>query len=245
MDSLALENESTAIVIYKPTELPALPPTPVFDEHIANFLAQTAEFKECTSRLDFENGKKLSAAGTRLKTQIVDSYRELKQAVDAIKTPILDAEKADIAKVNNEIARIDAPAIAWLREEQRLAQLKANQEAEERRQAKLKEQQEEAQLLRDFGSEEEAKTVEAAPIPAERPHTVDTGLTYARGKRTALKLVATVIKPDAVKRVYCEPSARMIKAKVDSLLSANKQPSEEVIAALAKEIGGIKIEWQS
>ena len=78
--------------------LPVLPPTPVFDEQIEAYVALAVGFV-CNNEMDFERSKVLGTQGINLKNNIINSIRDIKQAIDAYKQPILDLEKSYLTKV--------------------------------------------------------------------------------------------------------------------------------------------------
>lgn len=238
-----MENQLTLIatsITHKPFEVPALPPHPVFDEHIQNFVEQTAKFTECKTETDFEFAKQVATAGSKLKGTIQSAYQELKRAIDAIKNPVLDAERRDVTKVETEVKRVDTLALAWLKEKQRLAQEEAEKKERERI-AKIKAEQEaEAKIARMWDEPEKAKAIEAQPIPEERPVTADAGVSYRRGARKET-WKASVVKPDEVKRVYCDPSQSRINIEVNAYFHALKNPTPEQIKEIEDKIGGVRI----
>ncbi len=220
-----------------------LPPTPVFDEQIEAYVALTVGFV-CNNEMDFERSKVLGVQGTNLKNDIINSYRPVKQAIDAYKQPILDQEKADLTKVLAALETIDGPAVEWKREQDRIAQAEADRKKAEDLKKKEAEKQKEVDLLKEWGDEEGAKEVAQTPIPPTRSVAVSSGFTYRRGVRTKPKLKFRVDKPDAVKREFCSPDLQRINFKIANFLAYNKKPTEEQIKKLAEEIGGGVLEWE-
>jgi hypothetical protein len=235
---------------------PPIPPLPVFAEHIGNLLAEVEGFK-CANVDDFSRGAKWRSRAIDLRNQITAAYQPRKQAFDAAKQPAIDAEKADLAKVNLAVGNVDSQCIAWQREKKR----KADEEAERQRQAEIarreqekreraEEQQRKADLLDAWGdpegaklAEQGAKDIEAEVVILPRPTTPGVP-TYAKGVRTQPKLVASITNPSAVNRAFCIPSQALVNAKVKTFTDFNKKPTAEQIAELAAEIGGVSLEWQ-
>jgi len=223
-------------------DVPRLPPLAVWDEHIETLELAVGEVL-CDSKEQFEAGKGYRGRATTLKTQIESAYSEVTRAIDAIKTPVLDKKKADLAKVENLITKIDAPSKAFLRAEQAKADAKAREEAAERDRIAREKQQAEAEMLKEWGDEKGAEEVAAAPIIPSRPEPAKTGLSGARGSKLAPRLVMTIVNPDAVERAYCAPVESLIKAKQSSYFKSIDKPTPEQIEAFVKLVGGIKLEW--
>lgn len=244
-ESTELIKAPTQLVSYKPTELPKLPPTPVFDEHIEAYLAQIAAIPECKNIEDHERLKALGNTGTRLKKQIADSYAELKRAIDDIKQPVLDNEKRDTAKVEQAIKSTDAIALPWQREQDRIAQEEANRKAQEEVERKQRENEKEAEFLKEWGDDEGAKKVEAQVVPPARPVTASAGLTWRKGARVNPTWKAVIESPDKVKRVYCAPDPAAIKAKIQSFVKLTKGlTNAQIKAKLEAEIGGVTMVFE-
>lgn len=232
--------ESTEIVISRPFEVPKLPPHPVFDDHIEKFLQQTSFFAECKTAADFEFAKTVATAGARLRLQIKNSYAELKRAIDDVKAPVLDDERRDNNRVENEVKRIDLLAIAWNKEQQRVAQEAAEARERERVAKEKADREAEAKMARMWEDDEAAKTIESKPPPETRPFTADSGSSYRRGARKET-WKATIVKPDDVKRQYCDPSQSRISITVNGYFHLLKNPTPEQIKECEDKIGGVKI----
>lgn len=136
---------------------PALPPLPTFDEHLETLDVAIRGY-ECRTENDFKAGKALAERCSRLKSDISISYQIIKRAYDALKEPVLGAEKRDMAKVKSMVDWIDAECVPWKQEQDRIAQQAANQRREAER---LRLEAERAARL-------ETAKAEAAAIEAER-----------------------------------------------------------------------------
>ena len=223
-------------------DVPRLPPLAVWDDHIETLELAVGEFK-CDSREEFEAGKKLRGRVTALNTQIESAYSEVTRAIDAIKTPVLDKKKADLAKTANLLPKIDGPMQVFSRAEQAKADAKAREEAAERDRIAKEKQQAEADLLKEWGDEKGAEEVASAPIIPSKPAPAKTGLSGARGSKLGPRLVMSIVNPDAVERAYCAPVESLIKAKQSTYFKSIDKPTAEQIAAFVKLVGGIKLEW--
>lgn len=213
---------------------------PAFKGKTDSFLERVKDFK-CESLADFERGKEYRLAGKALENEIVNHYKPIKQGIDASKQQVLDMEKTDLNGVKRGIEIIDNAAVAFKREQDRIAQVEADRKAEEDRQRKLADQQREAALLKEFGDEEGAKEVESKPPEPTRQFTASSGLSYARGVRTKPVWKAKIVAPAQVTRKYCKPDELAIKLKVEGDLRLIKNPTPDQLKALIAEIGGIEL----
>ena len=223
-------------------EVPRLPPLAVWHDHITDLEVAVGGYR-CDSREEFEAGKKLRGRVTALNTQIEGGYSEVTRAIDAIKGPVLDKKKADLAKTANLLPKIDGPMQVFSRAEQAKADAKAREEAAERDRIAKEKQQAEAEMLKEWGDEKGAEEVASAPIIPSRPEPAKTGLSGARGSKLAPRLVMTIVDPDAVDRAYCAPVESFIKSKQSSYFKSIDKPTKEQIEAFEKLIGGIRLEW--
>lgn len=224
-------------------KIPRLPPIPVWDDHISALKILVGDFK-CITEVDFARGKGLREKASKLNAQIESGSKEVKQAIDAMKAPVLEAEKRDLAAIANLTALLDAEAGAWKLEQDRIA-AKA---AEEARQAKITaqkaEQAKEAEFQRQWGDEEEAKKIEEAPIVAPRASTPKSAYTYAKGVSVKPVLKFKVTNPSQVERRFCTPDLPAINRHVQSWAATVKDPTKEQREALAKEIGGGEVNFE-
>lgn len=224
----------------KPEPGVRIPPLPVFDEHIGNFLKSTEGFT-CTSKEDLERGKAIRNIGAKLKSDMAIAFAEPKRFIDSLKQPFLDKEREDTAKVTNGLNLLDSQAKAFLEAERK----KAEEEAERRRQEEIRQRQAQqdadAQALKDWGDDRAAEEVAKTPIVEPRPVKVDLGLSYARGVRVNKKWVPKIVNPDSVKMAYCSPDLQKIKAKVANYFNLVKEPTDEQKKTLIEEIGGIEL----
>lgn len=239
-----------------PAEIfPALPALPVFEEHISALLGEVTGFA-CLTVDNFSTGAKWRGRAIELRNQIIAAFKPRKQAFDAAKEPTLEAENAYLAQINFEMGKVDGLCIGWHREVLR----RADEEAETKRRAEIARQKKEreervaeehrkADVLTAWGDPEganaaaqTARAIEAEIIVPPRP-TAPEIPTYARGVRTAPKLIASIVNPSAVNRQFCIPSQSLVNAKVKTFSDFNKQPTDDQLTELATEIGGIKLEW--
>jgi hypothetical protein len=248
--------ESKELIVVQTLGNVALPPLPVFDEHITNMLAEVKNFK-CTGLEAFNRGKEWRPRATTLRDNIIQAFKPRKQTFDKAKQPTLDAENGYLNQLNTEIANITAKCTTWQREEQCKADAEKERkrqadiaEKERQRKAKADEEREAAKELEAWGDEEgaaeaqqEAKRIEDTPIIPER-QTVAEVPKFAKGVRTKPKLVPHIVNPSEVARLFCVPSEMLIKAKVKTFVDYNQNPTEEQLTALAKEIGGIELKWE-
>lgn len=135
----------------RPIEVPALPPMPVFDEHIDTYLAKSENLIVCDQQ-SFEAAKALATEGVRLKQDVTTSFAPVTQAIDALKAPVLESRNGYIERIDKRVELIDASANSWKKEQDRIAQEEANKRQqeelkrrEEARQAKIKEEEEKRQ----------------------------------------------------------------------------------------------------
>jgi len=227
-----------------PAEPIKLPPIPVFDEAIDQYLAQVGEYKQCTNKIEFDRAKELGNKGTALKGQIAGGYAEIKRAIDAYKQPILDQEKSDTARVVNAIRALDDIALPWQREQDRLAQEAADRRRQEEIDRRKAEKDKEAEVLKEFGDEEGAAEVASTPIIEPRLTTTVSEFSYRRGAARKPKLKAKIVDPNAVKRDCCSPDMSKINSKIDGYTKYVKQPTEEQVKKWAAEIGGVSLNWE-
>lgn len=245
-----------------PVELPAIPPRPVHDDDIEALAIQIGDGK-CVTEVDFTRNKTLRASVSKLNGTIKSGFSEVKQAIDKIKEPVLDAEKNYLKRVDALGTLLDDGARAYVNEQNRLAQieaarLKAEKDEADRKKreadeaALIKQRQDEADLAAAFGDAEKAKEILEAPLPELPPPPperqtppVDAGLKWAKGQRLAPVLKAKIVDPSKVKRQFCTPDLPTINRHVVTWKSKIKgTPSKEQLDALAKEIGGISLVWE-
>jgi len=237
------KNQLPAVNPQPPAEsFPALPPLPVFDDHV-DLLAKDVENFACQNEEDFKAGAAWRGRAVALRSQIEDNFKPRKRAFDDMKQPTLDAEKAYLTRINALVGSVDSRCIAWQREERRKADEEAERLRQEEVQRRTADQQRRAQILREFGEPEAAAEEESKAIIPPRPCAPEVP-TYAKGVRTAPKLVAVVVQPSKVKREYCQPAQSQINAEVQTFMRFNKHPTGEQIKELAEKIGGVELKWQ-
>jgi len=238
-----------------PVEIGALPPRPVWDEHLDAYQERVAGYK-CESAEDFRRGKELSQDGVRLKKQVFDSYEPLVDAIKAILNPVYESRSKATIAIENSVRIVDATYTAWKREQDRLAQEKADAERRERdrqreeaRQAEIKRQEElraqQAATAAEYGEEDELPRPVVIPeIIPSRPVTIKSEFTGRKGLRTKPKPVAKIVDPDKVERRYCSPDMVRINAEVKSSLALFSNPSLRDIQAIEIKVGGIVISFE-
>ncbi len=182
-----------------------MPPMPTFAEHLEKLELATRGFT-CATEEDFHAGKALSERASRLRADIVLSYQPIKRAIDALKQPVLDAEKDDLAKVKTMLDYVDSECVAWKLEQDRIAQEAANQRREAERQRL------EAERLAKL----EAAKAEAARIEAERQRLeAERAAELAAAKEWDCKVDENVVAPvalDAVQQAKLEAAQKEIEA---------------------------------
>lgn len=132
-------------------------------------------------------------------------------------------------------------ALAYKREQDRLAKEESDRiEAEQRRRVE-EERLKEAERLEAEGKAEEAEQVIAAPIETPRPTKFVTPVPKVSGLSTTKKWKASIVDPKAVKREFCEPWVAAINGRVANYFAWIPDPTAAQVLKITEEIGGVII----
>lgn len=242
-----------------PVVVPAIPPRPVFDEHIEALKVQVGNGK-VSNEEELKRGKDLRERLSKLSAQVKSAWAEPKQAIDKLKEPLLDGEKKDLAAIGALARLLDDNAKTYLDELDRKARAEAKRIADEQaaeakrkqdaeREAAERDRQDAAELAEAFGDTKAAEEILAAPLPEPEPlptprpsAPVSSGLTWAKGVRRAPKLTIKVVNPSLVKRQFCLPNLPTINQHGAKWASSIKgTPTKAQMDILAAEIGGVEV----
>lgn len=138
-----------------------------------------------------------------------------------------------------EIASI--PALAYKREQDRLAREEAARIAAEQRKAEEERRLKEAEALDAAGHADKADEVLDQPMPVARPIRVESAVPKVQGLSTRRKWKCRLINPQAVSRPYLEPNLKLINIKVDGAFHGMAEVTASMIKALESEIGGVEV----
>lgn len=177
----------------------------------------------------------------QLIAKIKGDFSEPKRKADEAHKAITAMEKRTLAPVEQAMSMAGGVALAYKREQDRLAREEADRIAAEQRKLEEERRLKEAEELEAKGKTEEAEAVIAAPIVAPRPTKFVSPAPRVAGLSTKKQWKARIVDPGKVMFNYRLPDAVLINRKVQSFFAYVANPTEAQIRALAEEIGGVEI----
>lgn len=179
----------------------------------------------------------------QLIAKIKGDFSEPKRKADEAHKAITAMEKRMLAPVEQAISIAGGAALAYKREQDRLAKEEADRIAADKKRADDEARLKEAERLEAECKTQEAEAVIAAPSPpAPRPMRFVSPAPKVAGLSTKKQWKGRIVDPSLVKINYRLPDQTLINRKVQSFFNYVKNPTAEQIAALADEIGGVVIE---
>jgi hypothetical protein len=177
-----------------------------------------------------------------LAAEIKAFFKPMKDKAFAAHRAICDQETNTLNPVNQAIKAAGDAALPWKKEQDRIAQEKANREYQEKLKAMQEAKLKEAQVLEAFGEPEAAdKVLDEAKYFEPRRGKVESTVPKVAGLSTRKTWKGRIVKPHEVNRPFCMPDQTLVNMRIKSFFAYNPRATPEEIKALEVEIGGVEV----
>jgi hypothetical protein len=162
-----------------------------------------------------------------IRKKITDTFKPIKQKMDAAKQEVLDQERAADAPLKEAEALLSPQIIAWNREQERLRQEEENRLREEARKQEEERRLQEAILAEQHGQKEEAEAIMETPVQVA-PVVVPKSVPKVSGMSIRDNWKFKITNEKLIPREYLKVDEVKIGQVVRALKSATNIPGVEV-----------------
>ena len=162
-----------------------------------------------------------------IRKKITDTFKPIKQKMDAAKQEVLDQERAADAPLKEAEALLSPQIIAWNREQERLRQEEENRLREEARKQEEERRLQEAILAEQSGQKEEAEAIMETPVQVA-PVVVPKSVPKVAGMSIRENWKFKISNEKLIPREYLKVDEVKIGQVVRALKSATNIPGVEV-----------------
>jgi hypothetical protein len=162
-----------------------------------------------------------------IRKKITDTFKPIKQKMDAAKQEVLDQERAADAPLKEAEALLSPQIIAWNREQERLRQEEENRLREEARKQEEERRLQEAILAEQAGQKEEAEAIMDTPVQVA-PVVVPKSVPKVAGMSIRENWKFKITNERLIPREYLKVDEVKIGQVVRALKSATNIPGVEV-----------------
>lgn len=203
--------------------------TPEIKEVNALALSVPEQAKQITIKTmaDYTRASDIIMSIKAIRKKITDTFKPIKQKMDAAKQEVLDQEKAADAPLKEAEAWLSPQIIEWNREQERI------RKAEEDRLRKIAEEEEKERLLNEAvaaeqsGNKEEAEAIISAPIQAP-PVVVPKAVPKVPGMSIRENWKFRITNEKLIPREYLKADEVKIGQVVRAMKSAANIPGIEI-----------------
>ena len=162
-----------------------------------------------------------------IRKKITETFKPIKQKMDAAKQEVLDQERAADAPLKEAEALLSPQIIAWNREQERLRQEEENRLREEARKQEEERRLQEAILAEQSGQKEEAEAIMETPVQVA-PVVVPKSVPKVAGMSIRENWKFKISNEKLIPREYLKVDEVKIGQVVRALKSATNIPGVEV-----------------
>jgi hypothetical protein len=162
-----------------------------------------------------------------IRKKITETFKPIKQKMDAAKQEVLDQERAADAPLKEAEALLSPQIIAWNREQERLRQEEENRLREEARKQEEERRLQEAILAEQSGQKEEAEAIMETPVQVA-PVVVPKSVPKVAGMSIRENWKFKITNERLIPREYLKVDEVKIGQVVRALKSATNIPGVEV-----------------
>ena len=162
-----------------------------------------------------------------IRKKITDTFKPIKQKMDAAKQEVLDQERAADAPLKEAEALLSPQIIAWNREQERLRQAEEARLREEARKQEEERRLQEAILAEQHGQKEEAEAIMETPVQVA-PVVVPKSVPKVSGMSIRDNWKFKITNEKLIPREYLKVDEVKIGQVVRALKSATTIPGVEV-----------------
>jgi hypothetical protein len=162
-----------------------------------------------------------------IRKKITETFKPIKQKMDAAKQEVLDQERAADAPLKEAEALLSPQIIAWNREQERLRQEEENRLREEARKQEEERRLQEAILAEQHGQKEEAEAIMETPVQVA-PVVVPKSVPKVSGMSIRDNWKFKITNEKLIPREYLKVDEVKIGQVVRALKSATNIPGIEV-----------------
>jgi len=162
-----------------------------------------------------------------IRKKITETFKPIKQKMDAAKQEVLDQERAADAPLKEAESILSPQIIAWNREQERLRQEEENRLREEARKQEEERRLQEAILAEQHGQKEEAEAIMETPVQVA-PVVVPKSVPKVSGMSIRENWKFRITNEKLIPREYLKVDEVKIGQVVRALKSATNIPGIEV-----------------
>lgn len=162
-----------------------------------------------------------------IRKKITETFKPIKQKMDAAKQEVLDQERAADAPLKEAEALLSPQIVAWNREQERLRQEEENRLREEARKQEEERRLQEAILAEQSGQKEEAEAIMETPVQVA-PVVVPKSVPKVAGMSIRENWKFKITNERLIPREYLKVDEVKIGQVVRALKSATNIPGVEV-----------------